>query len=184
VVAFGQCRAGATGLATPLIASVLRTLNELEDGAMKLLLAAVLLSPGFVESSDQPLTVEAHVSTAGPYGEMWDLVLPPEGEVSLEIVYMLNPMGEMRGQFVVSAEQRAAVRSAVEAQDFFGLAEEFWPERAPIHAPNLVLTVRLGERSHEVRIYSPEAFREDPQAQRFFEIWKQVFSVVPLKPKW
>lgn len=35
----------------------------------------------------EPLAVRAWISTAGPYSEMWDLSLTPEGQVGLQVFY-------------------------------------------------------------------------------------------------
>jgi hypothetical protein len=128
--------------------------------------------------------VTAHVYTVGPDGEEWTLVIPAQGEVSLSISYMLHPMGELKGAFIVGAQQRETIRHTIETQDFMNLPERLEPQQAPLHAPSLTLTVRLGETVHEVYVYNPDHFKHDPDGQRFLAVWNQAFTVVPLKPTW
>jgi len=149
------------------------------------LYAALLVAPGFAKSEPpEALVVRAYVSTAGPYGESWELNLKADGKVSLEILYMLNPMGRMSGEFISSPERLEALRQVISAERFAELPHEIRPARALLHQPDLRLTITTGERRHEVAVYDPDELEDDARVRRFLAVWKQVFTLVPLSPEW
>jgi hypothetical protein len=148
-------------------------------------LSAALLTAAV--SSAEPtasLLVQAYVSTAGPYGEGWKLNLKPDGKVSLEIWYMLNPMGKMSGEFLVSSEDVQDLRNTIETERFLELPSSISPATAPLHAPDLRLSITLEDKVHEVRVYDPDQFKEDERVRRFLSVWRRAFAMVPLRPGW
>lgn len=147
------------------------------------LTAAFLAGAGSAQPPP-PLLVRAHVSTAGPYGEMWELNLRADGKVSLEIRYMLNPLGTISGEFVVSPELVESLRHAIVTEEFMELPSSIGPASAPLHAPNLRLSITLGDKAHEVRVYDPDQFKGDERVRRFLSVWRQTFAMVPLRPEW
>lgn len=149
-----------------------------------LLLGAMLVASTAEGEPAAKLQVRAYVSTAGPYGESWELKVGADGRVTLEIHYMLEPLGTMSGEFLVSPERIAALRKAIETERFADLPADLWPETAPLHQPDLRLNITSGQVTHEVKLYDPAQFKDDVRAQRFMNVWNHVFSLVPLKPKW
>jgi hypothetical protein len=123
------------------------------------------------------------VYTAGPYGEMWELNLKADGKVSLRIQYMLNPMGEMSGEFLVAPEEVEGLRQTIETEKFTELPSSIWPATAPVHAPDLRLSITLGDETHEVRVYDPDQFKDDQRVRRFLSVWRRAFAMVPLRPE-
>jgi hypothetical protein len=149
-----------------------------------LALGAILVVSAAQGQPAQNLQVRAYMSTAGPYGESWELKLGEDGRVTLQILYMINPLGKMSGDFLASPERIAAVRQAIEAEKFAELPADLWPAAAPLHQPDLRLTVTSGQRTHEVKLYDPAQFKDDVRARRFMAVWSRVFDLVPLRPKW
>lgn len=149
-------------------------------------LSVGLLIGAGLASAEPPgaLVVRAYVSTAGPYGESWELNLKADRKVSLEILYMLNPLGRMSGEFIVSPEQVEGLRNAIAAEQFMELPSEIWPGAAPLHRPDLRLSVTLGDKAHKVALYDPDQFKDDVRVRRFLSVWRQAFAMVPLRPKW
>jgi hypothetical protein len=135
--------------------------------------------------SDSPsLRVAAWVSTAGPYGPLWDLTLAPDGTANREILYPLDPSGELKGHFQLSDEALGALRSAVETERFFDLPAELAPAMSPLHMPDLRLEVWLGAKHHKVTLYSPEQIKRRPTTVRFLRVWNKLFGRLPVKPAW
>jgi hypothetical protein len=147
-------------------------------------LASALLAGAGSAQPPPPLLVRAHVSTAGPYGEMWELNLKTDGKVSLKIQYMLKPAGEMSGEFIVFPEEVDGFRRTIETEKFMELPTSIWPATAPVHAPDLRLSMTLGDETHAVRVYDPDQFKDDERVRRFLTVWRRAFAMVPLQPKW
>lgn len=149
-------------------------------------LGVCLLIGAGVSSAEPPpsLQVRAYVSTAGPYGEIWELNLKADGKVTLEILYMLDPLGKMSGEFVVSPERVEGLRHAIKTEKFVELPGEIRPEAVPLHRPDLRLSITLGGRAHEVAVYDPDQFKDDERVRRFLSVWRQAFAMVPLRPEW
>ena len=147
--------------------------------------AAIALASCLVQGeSESPVTVRAWVSTAGPYGESWTLIVPDRGDVSLEILYHLSPMGKMSGEFCVTAEELTRLKEAVDSERFMELPSRLQPEVAHLHKPTLRVRVSVGEREHEVEVYDPDALADDPRVKRFLAVWDEIFELPPLKPTW
>jgi hypothetical protein len=151
-----------------------------------LLLVWLLLSPISLsaQTREDALRIEASASTAGPYGELWQLKLAPDGSAEVEIGYMLNPMGAMKGHFTASKERVAAVRASVSEARFFALPKSISPKIVGMHRPDLRLQVTLGDRQHTVNLYDPDELKGDERARRFLIAWKAAFAHVPLRPAW
>jgi hypothetical protein len=147
-------------------------------------LLALSLVGGGLNAEDKPvaLVVEAWISTAGPYGESWDLRLTPSGEVSLRVNYMTAPSGSLMARFTLSSEQVAGIRTAIESQRFFEIPAKVFPATVPLHRPALRLDVWLGDRHHSVQLYDPDQQKADPNAGRFLGVWRRLFELLPLRP--
>jgi hypothetical protein len=144
------------------------------------------LAGGGLKADDKPvaLVVEAWISTAGPYGESWDLRLTPSGEASLRVNYMTAPAGNLMGRFTLSAEQVVRIRTAIESERFFAMPAKVFPATVPLHRPALRLDVWLGERHHSVQLYDPDQQKADPNVRRFLGVWSRLFESLPLRPSW
>jgi hypothetical protein len=145
-----------------------------------LLFACTLASP----EAPPPVSVRAWVATGGPDGEMWELRINPNGNTSLQISYMLNPLGKMSGEFYATPQVVETIRAAVSSQKFMELPADIALQTQSVHAPDLRLTITVGDHTHEVRLYDPEDLGRDPRALRFLAVWNQVYVWVPLRPKW
>ncbi len=130
------------------------------------------------------LSVEAIAITAGPYGQVWEFQLLPDGSVDLRVGYILGTPGKLQGQFGPSKDRVDALRAAIQKQRFMDLPAEISPGMVMAHKPDLRLTITLGDRSHKVRIYSPDQMAKDQEVQRFLMVWKAVFGNVPIRPSW
>ena len=149
-------------------------------------LLAMSLAGGGLKAEDKPvaLVVEAWISTAGPYGESWDLRLTPSGEISLRVNYMITPSGNLMARFTLSAEQIAGIRKAIESERFFELPAKVFPATVPLHRPALRLDVWLGDRRHSVQLYDPDQQKADPNVRRFLAVWRGLFELLPIRPSW
>ena len=130
------------------------------------------------------LLVEASLSTAGPYGELWILRLTPNGDIFLRVHYALNPSGSLMAEFDVTDEHLASLRKAIESERFFELPEEISPEAVALHEPDFRLEITVGHRKHKVELYDPVQLKSDANARRFLTVWAELFKSVPLKPSW
>jgi hypothetical protein len=144
-------------------------------------LAVIGLVGGTVVDAGQSgdLVVEAWISTAGPYGESWDLKLTPGGEVALQVYY---PSGSLLAQFRLSDAQVADLRKALESQRFFELPAEIAPKTSLLHQPDLRIAVWLGGKRHKVALYDPGQLEADANARRFLVLWRRLFDGLPIKP--
>jgi hypothetical protein len=147
-----------------------------------LLLTADLTKAG--EGKPVGLVVEAWVSTAGPYGQSWNLKIVPSGEAALQVFYMSAPSGTLMARFSLSAQQLAGIRSVVETERFFELPAKISPTATPMHRPAFRLDVWLEGRHHTVALYDPGQLEADAKASRFFAVWKQLYQDLPIKPSW
>jgi hypothetical protein len=149
-------------------------------------LLAVSLVGGGLKAEDRPvaLVVEAWISTAGPYGESWDLRLTPSGEISLRVNYMTTPSGNLMARFTLSPEQIASIRQAIESERFFEMPPKVFPATVPLHRPALRLDVWLGDRHHSVQLYDPDQQKTHPNVRRFLAVWRRLFELLPMRPSW
>jgi hypothetical protein len=155
------------------------------NGSLTVLLTATLLgSAAGAEEKPAGLVVEAWVSTAGPYGESWDLKLTPGGEIALQVFYSINPSGSLMARFSLSDERVAGIRKAIESERFFELPVEIAPPTAPLHQPDLRLDVWVSGGHHKVALYDPDQLPSDPNARRFLTVWKRLYEGLPIKPSW
>jgi hypothetical protein len=147
---------------------------------------ALSLISGMLHAAEKPaaLVVEAWISTAGPYGESWDLRLTPSGEVSLRVNYMVAPSGNVMARFSLSPDQIAGIRTVVESERFFDLPARISPASLPLHQPALRLDVWLDRRHHSVQAYDPDQLKADPNLRRFLAVWERLFAPLPLRPSW
>jgi hypothetical protein len=148
------------------------------------LLCAASIASGLPVDAAAPLELRAHVSTAGPYGESWELKLGRDGKARLQILYMLPPMGKMEGDFLVSETALAELRKTIAAERFGDLPKSIWPGAASFHLPDFRLSVTLGNVTHEVWLYDPAQFAKDQRVVRFMAVWNKAFALVPLRPSW
>jgi hypothetical protein len=130
------------------------------------------------------LLVEATVSTAGPYGELWMLRLMPDGEVFLRTYYSVNPSGRVMADFDLGEEYAAKLRRTIEEERFFDLPTEISPRESLLHQPDLQLEISLGRRKWKVRLYDPDQLKGNANVKRFLAVWASVYAGIPLKPTW
>ena len=151
-----------------------------------LLIAGASFCPAaaIADEKEVGLVVEAWVSTAGPYGESWDLKLSPSGEVALQVFYSANPSGSLMARFGLSDESVAAVRKVIKSERYFELPPKISPPTAPLHQPDLRLSVWLGGKRHKVQLYDPDQLKGDANAGRFLAIWRRLYEALPLRPSW
>jgi hypothetical protein len=136
------------------------------------------------EEKPAALVVEAWISTAGPYGESWDLRLTPSGEVSLRVNYMMTPSGNLMARFSLSPDQVAGIRKAIVSERFFDMPARIAPATLPLHRPALRLDVWLDEKHHSVQLYDPDQLGADANLRRFLAVWSRLFESLPLRPSW
>jgi hypothetical protein len=155
-----------------------------------LLSAAILLGPAQGTPESAPTTAapdllaEAWLSTAGPYGEGWELRLMPHGDVSLRVFYSLRPSGSLMADFDIDEDHMARIRAAIDAQAFFDLPAEISPKLSALHMPDFRLEITLGNRKSKVQLYDPADLKDDSRAKRFLAVWAAIYDGLPLKPKW
>lgn len=149
-------------------------------------LVALSLMGSILQAEDKPvaLVVEAWISTAGPYGESWDLRLMPSGEISLRVNYMITPSGTLMARFSLSPDQIAGIRTGIESERFFDLPAKISPASLPLHRPALRLDVWLDNKYHSVQLYDPDQLKADPNLRRFLAVWKRLFEPLPIRPSW
>ncbi len=149
-------------------------------------LVALSLLGSILKAEDKPvaLVVEAWISTAGPYGESWDLRLTPSGEISLRVNYMITPSGNLMARFSLSADQVAGIRKVIESERFFDMPAKIFPATLPLHRPALRLDVWLDGKHHRVALYDPDQLKADPNVRRFLTVWKRLFESLPIRPSW
>jgi hypothetical protein len=137
-----------------------------------------------VPAATPDLLVEAWISTAGPYGEMWTLHLTPSGDARLRAYYSLDPSGSLMAEFDVGKEHLDRVQASASEQRFFDLPPELSPPTSPLHRPDLRLEITLGPRKHKVRVYDPDQMKSDVRVKRFMAVWTAVYGNLPVKPSW
>jgi hypothetical protein len=137
-------------------------------------------SQATVTASD--LVIQASLSTAGPYGDDWQLTLAPDRTVFVEVYYGGAASGSVTGSFFLSAEAVSEIANAVETQDFFNLPDEISRQWVVLHNPDFFISVSKGGRSHKVNLYNPEELGPMPEVQRFLAVWDALFRHLPLRP--
>jgi hypothetical protein len=130
------------------------------------------------------LLVKAFVTTAGPYGELWEVELRPGNEMHVSISYLLKPMGDLKGTFLIDPSLVDTMVKVVETQQFFALPNEISANDVAIHAPDLRLTITRGDTVREVRLYDPAAISQRSETKRFLAVWTAVFAPLPIRPSW
>lgn len=154
---------------------------------LKSVMIAALLTLGVgaaIAEEKPPVLVTAWVTTAGPYGEAWELTVTPEGRTSLNVSYMANPSGSLMAHFRLRDEAVDAIRTVVENEHFFDIPAKLAPKTSALHRPALQLDVRVGSRHHNVNLYDPALIGQDATVERFLKVWKALFAALPLKPSW
>jgi hypothetical protein len=130
------------------------------------------------------LYVEATVSTAGPYGELWVLRVTPGGDALLHTYYSASPSGSLMAEFSLSDESVDKLRAAIESERFFELPADISPRVSPLHQPDLQMEITLGGRKRKVRVYDPGQLKGDQGVKRFMAVWTRLYEGLPLKPTW
>ena len=132
-----------------------------------------------------PMAVAAWVSTAGPYGPMWDLTIAADARATLEVLYPFNPSGRLAGNFEIAEERLATLRRAVETERFFDLPAELGPKEAILaHMPDLRLEIQVGAKKHKVALYDPSQVARLATTRRFLTVWQTVYAGLPIRPTW
>ena len=141
-------------------------------------------SPGKEAPGAPALFVQAFISTAGAYGETWQLTLAPNGDVFLQVFYGASPSGDVMAHFTLSERGIGAIREACETQQFFDLPTDLAPLERLGHKPSLQIEIHLAGRHHKASLYDPAALRTHAAANRFLALWNAVFETLPLRPSW
>ncbi len=136
------------------------------------------------EPQQEQMSIEASMSTTGPQGQSWQLKLSPDGAADLEIRYLKNPLGSMKGRFKAAKERMEAVRAIIAQERFYDLPANISPTSVALHQPDLKLKVTIGEKAYNARLYAPNDLKGDDRARRFLAIWNTAFAQVPLQPSW
>ena len=131
-----------------------------------------------------PVSFEAVAITAGSYGEFWTVKYHGGRYIEVSIIYMLSPQGKLSGNFLVSQEQLEKLTRVANEKRFFELPKEIFARPVPMHDPDLRLTFSIDGRQHKVELYSPNNVISRSDAARFFGVWNEVFSMLPVCPTW
>jgi len=145
---------------------------------------AALSAQQTVAAEPPLLVVEAWVSTAGPYGESWELGIRPDGVVRMQVLYMGSPSGNLMARLHLPEPALARIRAALDSERFFELPEKLAPKTSLLHMPFFKLDVWSGTRHRAVTLYDPKQIHADPSTQRFLEVWEAVYAGLPLRPTW
>jgi hypothetical protein len=131
------------------------------------------------DASLPDVAFEARVITAGPYGEMWTVKLDRDTKASVEINWMLNPMGDLKGSFLIDPSDLARIAAAADTASFATLPKEITPAQGvPLHAPDLRLRLTSKGKTHSVRLYDPAEVEDRAKVDRFMTVWNAIFKVL------
>lgn len=136
------------------------------------------------EPQQEQMSIEASMSTTGPQGQSWQLKLLSDGAAELEIRYLKNPLGSLKGRFKAAKERIEAVRAIIAQERFYDLPANISPQPVALHQPDLKLKVTVGEKAYNTRLYAPNDLKSDDRARRFLAIWNTAFAQIPLQPSW
>lgn len=101
------------------------------------------------------IEIEAHLSSAGPYGENRYLHITRNGTGYLRF-FNSSPSGSMTGAFFVDVKRLTAMRAVARDAAFEKLPEAIQPNVMRMHAPSYILTMYDGSKRHKVWLYEPE----------------------------
>ena len=130
------------------------------------------------------VSFKAVAITAGPYGELWEVKYDGGHNIEVNVSYMISPQGKLSGTFVVSPENLEKIKRIALEKRFFALPKEISPQLVPMHDPDLRLTLSIEGKAHKVELYSPGGLQSSSDAARFFAVWNEVFSLLPVRPNW
>lgn len=130
------------------------------------------------------IAFEAVAITAGPYGELWQVKYAGGNSIDVAINYMVAQQGKLAGTFLVSPEGLKKLKRIVKENRFFALPKEITPKLIPMRDPDLRLTLSIEGEQHKVSLYSPGGLTSRSDAARFFAVWNEVFSLLPVHPSW
>jgi hypothetical protein len=147
----------------------------------RLLLCALIAMVALAGSQAAPGTVAVDASLVGYFGERhaWRLRVDGEGNATLSIDTLPKPTER---RFVVPERELAALRTAVERERFFQLADEYG-QRVP-DGSTTKLAVRIGEREKTVTLRylmnwvgsDPARLQEPARALRVFQVIRRWFD--------
>ena len=128
---------------------------------------------------------EARAITAGPYGEMWTVKLDHHSSMTVEANWMLNPMGSLKGSFLLDPSDIAKINVAADAAKFFSLPKKISPSNGiPIHAPDLQIRFTSKGKTHLVNLYAPAEVADQAKVARFMSVWSAIHDKLPVRPSW
>jgi hypothetical protein len=132
-------------------------------------------------ASPEPVTVSAFYSSNGPYGDLWNVYLAPDGAVTVTVRHMHS--GETLSSYWPKPRRTAAIKTALESSRFFQLREGISPTNGvAIHGPELRLTATIGNRQRSVTLHEPSRVGDTDERARFFVVWDALFSELAFKP--
>jgi len=131
-------------------------------------------------------TIEATISTAAGDGELWTYEGHSGGEVKLTIHYLLSPMGDMSGTFLVDPGAINYALCVADAANFFALASVLGPKShaVPLHSPHLRIKISRHGSVKTVDLDDPAESSTQEEVARFLRVWNRLWAALPLRPEW
>lgn len=132
--------------------------------------------------------IEAAVSTAGPYGQFWQIDLSEYRDGSGAELRFESSLGmgggEIQGRVLLSRERLAAIKDLLASTSFSQLPSSITAEAVPFHRPDFRITSCSGSNCHTVNLYDPATVGESTEGRRFLSVWAAIVEPLPLKPAW
>jgi len=164
---------------------------------MKPSLKLVVLLPCFIAAScatgrhasaGDNFRVEAVVSTAGPYGQFWQINLDEYRDGSGAELRFESSLGmgrgEVHGHVLLNKKQVSAVKDLLVNTNFNHLPSSITEEMVQFHRPDFRISACSGSSCHTVNLYDPAAVGNSADGRRFLSVWTALVEPLPLKPTW
>jgi hypothetical protein len=131
-------------------------------------------------------TIEATISTAAADGELWEYEGHSGGKVTLHVHYLLSPMGDMSGSFLLDPGEINYALCVADAANFYSLPSSLGPKShaLPLHSPHLRIRIARRGSVKTVELDDPADSSTQEDAARFLRVWNRIFAALPLKPTW
>jgi len=136
----------------------------------------------------QGASLEFFASTAGPYGDLWTIVVTPDGsQAQVGLKVLTNNDGAIAGTLTLTDKVFDTFKAAVVQAHLCNLPEfpkTIDPDRlTPLHGLDLFITVSCGPSKHQILLSEPQA-ANSPEATRFLTVWYQLLRSLPMQPSW
>jgi hypothetical protein len=131
-------------------------------------------------------TIEATISTAEADGELWEYKGHSGGNAKLTIRYLLSPMGDMSGSFLLDPGGIQYALCVAEAANFYSLPPTLGPKShaVPLHAPHLRIKITRDGSVKTVDLDDPADSSTQEDVARFLRVWNRIWIALPLRPAW